>query len=750
MNYTKLPIYQYRSSIISALEQNQVIIVESPTGSGKTTQLPLILHGSGYTRRGMVGITQPRRIATLSVCDFISQQLQVPVGGFVGYKMRFEDCTHSDTKIKIMTDGTLLQELKHDPLLLRYSVIMIDEAHERSLTIDFILGLLKDILPRRNDFRLLVSSATIRSEVFSQYFYQAPIISIQAESFPVQVIYRPAASDTSNNQNPEQANYSGKKEAPSQKRNKEQKGKKHAEHKPAKRLNPAEEIALQICNLILELVHAANLKTVTRPSFKGKGESKDESQTDSDTKNNGNTLGDILVFLPGEANIKVCLAVLLPYEKKYGLYILPLYARLGKEEQQRIFADAPYSEYIQAPCRKVILATNIAETSLTIEGVTVVIDTGRAKLNHFDSCAQHAELREGSISKASAEQRKGRAGRVAPGRCYRLYSYNEYRTMRPYTQEEIQRTDLTEVVLRMAELGIQKFEQFDFLTPPDPVDIRNAVDTLIQLNALNRENRMLTEIGQQMCYFPLLPRHSRILIEAVRISPRCIHPASIITAFLSSSSPFLWPHGQEEQARQAHSRFMSKYGDFEFYLRIFSYYRKIPVFQEKQQFCEQYFLDQQAMHELERIVEQLKDIIRNSPPFNGIAIPEEEPLNHKNGAFQQQSSQYREDYMQACMVGLQGGICILSEGKRTTQPKNGRRKPMYRSLTTRNIAIHPGSSLFSQFSKYLLAGEIVRTSQTYARTANILEPKWIDHFDPVLRKQLERLVSRENKENKKQ
>ncbi|WGK68153.1 ATP-dependent RNA helicase [Candidatus Haliotispira prima] len=704
-NYQDLPVYQHRAEIISALNQSQVLIVESPTGSGKTTQLPLILHEAGYTGRGMVGITQPRRIATLSVCDFISDQLKLPVGGFVGYKMRFEDLTGDETKIKVMTDGTLLQELKHDPLLLRYSVLMIDEAHERSLTIDFILGLLKDILPKRPDFRLLVSSATIRTEIFSQYFYQAPIISIQAESFPVRIIYRPAATGNSDagttRQGPKYAKNSHSQNSP--KRQKNRSSENPGNLQTTIRLNPAEEQALRIRDLILQL----------------------EQQDGPHSK------GDVLVFLPGEANIKACLAALLPCEKEHGIHTLPLYARLGKEEQQRIFDDAPYSEPHRRPCRKVILATNIAETSLTIEGVTVVIDTGLAKLSHFDSYSQHAELRESGISRASAEQRKGRAGRVAPGLCYRLYGRAEYQAMRPYTQEEIQRTDLTEVILRMAELDIRDFEKFDFLTKPGLNDILNAMDSLVQLGALEPQSRKLTEIGRQMCHFPLLPRQSRILIEAIHISPECIHPACVITAFLSSNSPFLFPHGQERQAREAQARFTGKYGDFEFYLRVFSHYSAVQDLHEKEQFCERYFLDQRAMHELQRIVEQLKEIIRNHPSFSGIAIPEPEvPGSGKSPTFQQNSPRYCEEYMRACLAGLQSGLCILEDGGK-------RRKSLYRSLTTRNIIIHPGSSMFHKPSKYLLAGEIMRTSQTYARSASLVETWWIDNFNPQLRKQLE-------------
>ena len=720
-NYRELPVYRHRGQIIAALQQKQILIVESPTGSGKTTQLPLILHHSGYTEHGVIGITQPRRIATLSVCDFIAQQLGGPAD-FVAYKMRFEDATSHETRIKLMTDGTLLQELKHDPLLQRYSLLMVDEAHERSLTIDFILGLLKDLLPKRPEFRLLVSSATIRTEAFSQYFGKAPIISIQAESFPVQVIYRPInlpsnlpsnllpnqeAKNQTRHKNQEKSGKTGhkipKNVAPDQKSNKE----------PCKPTNPIEEQAAQICALILQL--------------------EAEQQ------------GDVLVFLPGEANIKACLAALLPYEKAYGLYVLPLYARLGKEEQQRIFEAAPFSARHQRPCHKVILATNIAETSLTIDGVTLVIDTGLAKLSHFDSYSQHAELRECSISRASAEQRKGRAGRTAPGRCYRLYSRATYHAMRPYTQEEIQRTDLSEVILRMAELDILNFEEFDFLTKPSRSEIRNAVHNLVQLGAIHPKSHKLTEIGEQMCYFPLLPRHSRILVEAVRIGPQAIHPACVIVAFLSCNSPFLLPHGQEREAREAQRFFTGHYGDFELYLCIFSHYSAIQG--EREQFCKRYFLDAHVMYELKRVVDQLKEILQNCPPFAGVPIPETFPepslllqgkRHHKHSkspihktAESSNLASIREDYMRAALAGLQGGLCTIQEGSRS------RRKPVYRSLSVRNIIIHPGSSLFGKLPKYVLAAEIVRTSQTYARSASLLEAQWIDNFDPYLRLQLE-------------
>ena len=348
IDYQKLPVYEQKQKILDCLKDNQVIIVESPTGSGKTTQIPVILYEAGYSTNGIIAVTQPRRIAAISVSEFISKQLKTEYPGLVGYKMRFEDNTNQDTKIKIMTDGILLQEMKLDPWLSKYSVIMVDEAHERSLNIDFVLGLLKRVLQERKDFRVIVSSATMNTQVFSEYFNNAPIVSIDTITYPVSVIY----------------------------------------DAPSKEITTTTESGAElILNKIVSTV---------------------ERVLDNDDD------GGILIFLPGEKIIKDCVFKLSHSPFGRRLFILPLYGRLAKEEQERVFEKCPIGK------KKVVISTNIAETSVTISDISTVIDSGLAKLNFYSPRTFTSSLIETSVSKASCNQRKGRAGRTREGTCYRL------------------------------------------------------------------------------------------------------------------------------------------------------------------------------------------------------------------------------------------------------------------------------------------------------------------------------------------
>ena len=426
MNYTELPVYKNKERILDALKDNQVVVVESPTGSGKTTGLPLILHEAGYAKQGMIGVTQPRRIAVLSVSSYISAQLGAELPGVVGFKMRFADLTTPDTKIKIMTDGILLQELKLDPYLSRYDVLMVDEAHERSLTIDFILGLVKRILPVRHSFKLIISSATINAEIFSAYFGLCPIVKIDAISFPVTVVYDPPAAGTSASVASISASVASDGDA----------------RTSAVSVTNDGDILLDKIVMLTERILSEH------------------------------RAGDILIFLPGEKMIKDCMLRLIDCKAGRRLHLVTLYGRLGKEEQERVFRKAPLGKV------KVVVATNIAETSVTIDGITSVIDSGLSKLNFYNPQTFTSSLEEFPISLSSAQQRKGRAGRTRSGTCYRLYTRESTQKRPLFTTEEIYRTDLSEVVLRMAELGIQDFSDFDFISKPDRKDIAGAVETL--------------------------------------------------------------------------------------------------------------------------------------------------------------------------------------------------------------------------------------------------------------------------------
>lgn len=638
IEYKKLPVYEQKQRILDTLKDNQVIVVQSPTGSGKTTQIPVILYEAGYAQSGTIAVTQPRRIAALSVSEFISKQLNTTYPGLVGYKMRFEDKTDATTKIKIMTDGILLQEMKLDPWLSKYSVIMVDEAHERSLNIDFVLGLLKRVLAERKDFRVIVSSATMNAEAFSAYFDGCPIVTIDTITYPVTIVY----------------------DTPSI---------------PASTISEAATDALltKICNTVDRIL--AN-----------------------------NEPGGILIFLPGEKIIKDCLWKLdhSPFSRK--IHTLPLYGRLAKEEQEKVFDPAPFGK------KKVIISTNIAETSVTISDITTVIDAGLAKLNFYNPRTFTSSLNETAISKASCNQRKGRAGRTQPGICYRLYSRKDYDTRPMYTTEEIYRTDLSEVVLRMAELGITDFQNFDFISPPGIEGIIGAVDTLNMLKALDSDNT-LSSIGKLMVEFPLEPRISRIIIEAIMKYPNVLEEALIAAAFLSANSPFLLPQGEEMEARKAHHNFRDMQGDFVSYLNIFKGYTSSP---DKEKFCKKNYLDDRVMAEIENINVQLKDIVSkmNIPIMGG---------GNKG------------DYLCCIASGMIQFVCIRT-GKNT-----------YRSLTADKICIHPGSVLFRQDPLFIVAGEIVRTSRMYAMSVSPLTKSLLHQISPTLLNLLENTKSQKDK-----
>ncbi len=623
INPAELPVYQQKEKILDALSENQVIIVESPTGSGKTTQLPLILHQAGYSSAGTIGVTQPRRIAALSVCDYIAKQIGSEVPGEVGYKMRFDDQTLPETRIKIMTDGILLQEMKADRYLSRYSAIIVDEAHERSLNIDFILGLLKQVIEARPDFKVIVSSATINPVIFSEYFHGAPIIHIDTRIYPIKEIYEPLPERSS------------------------------------------EETVNEIVSGIIKRKIQQKIP------------------------------GDILIFLQGERNIKECINTLESSSFAHRLMILPLYGRLSKEEQERVFDEPPEGQY------KVVVATNIAETSVTINGITTVIDSGLGKINYYNPRTFTSSLLETPVSQASCNQRKGRAGRTQPGTCFRLYSKKDFQERPLFTQEEIYRTDLSEVVLRMAELGITDFEEFDFISSPGIQGIRSAVETLYTLEALDEE-RQLSSIGEMMVRFPLLPRHSRMIVEGIMKEPSVLDEILIAAAFLSTNTPFLLPQGEEMEARRGHHHFADSAGDFVSYLKLFQAFTDSK---NKKNFCQRYYLDERIMHELVNIQQQLSEIVSDM----GVPI-----LSGGN----------LDAYLCAVSTGLIQFVCARSG------------RGVYHSLTAEQIQIHPGSVMFRENPQYIVAGEIVKTSRTFARSVSPLKREWLARISPLLAKGL--------------
>ncbi len=629
IDYTKLPVYEQKERILECLKENQVIVVQSPTGSGKTTQIPVILHEAGFSKSGMIAVTQPRRIAALSVSEFIAKQLKTNYPGLVGYKMRFEDKTDATTKIKIMTDGILLQEMKLDPWLSKYSVIMVDEAHERSLNIDFVLGLLKRVIAARADFKVIVSSATMNAESFSRYFSNCPIVTIDTITYPVTMVYDPPLG------------------------------------------KPTTTTATG-CEYIL---------------------SKIENTIDRILDNKED--GDILVFLPGEKIIRDCVKRLSYSSFRSKIHIVPLYGRLPKEEQERVFDAPPFGK------KKVVISTNIAETSVTINGITTVIDSGLAKLNYYSPKTYTSSLVEMPISKASSNQRRGRAGRTCPGTCYRLYSRKDFDSREEYTTEEIYRTDLSEVVLRMAELGITDFESFDFISPPERDGIAGAVETLNLLGALNKDNT-LSSIGKLMVEFPLEPRISRILVESILHYPDVIEEAVIAASFLSAQSPFVLPSAEETDARKAHQAFRDIQGDFVSYVKLFRTYESMK---NQQRFCQNNYLDEQVMAEIANIKQQLEEEISHL----GIPIG--------NGGSM-------DDYLCCIASGMIQFVCVR-EGKEN-----------YRTLTAEHISIHPGSCMFRTDPLFIVAGEIVRTTRTFAMSVSPLTKALLAKISPELEQRL--------------
>lgn len=644
IEFRDLPVYRHKDEILRALENSQIVIIESPTGSGKTTQLPLILKEAGYDARGIIGITQPRRIATLSVCEFIKKQIG-DEDSFCAYKMRFIDTSTQKTRIKIMTDGILLQEVKLDPVLSRYSVIMVDEAHERSLNIDFILGLLKQITQIRKDLKVIISSATINTASFSSFFGNAPIVSIDSKPYPVEVRYTPIRFPEGSRDD--------------------------------------------------EGAYFRKIASLVEDAYRRKE-------------------GDVLVFLSGEADIKSCMDELesLPIAKNLQLY--PLYGRLSKEEQERVFTPTKSGRM------KVVVATNIAETSITIDGIRTVIDSGVQKVNFYNQKSYTSSLLPILISKASADQRAGRAGRTSPGICYRLYSSLDYERRPQYTEEEILHSDLAEVLLRMSELGIYDSGSFPFITEPKKSAMLSAEETLILIGAIEKDHH-LTEIGRKMIQFPLLPRLSRVIVEAMMNYPDVMENVLIAVAYLSAKTPFVLPQGREAEARERHKLLSDPvYGDFMTILKIYRKYDSIRNEDDRKAFADRYFLDKQTLDEILHIKRQLEVIVSEMgfPISSGSSIPE---------------------YMCCLSSGLRQYVCIRRD------------RFSYRSLTADNILIHPGSSWFRNMPEFILAGEIVRTSRLYARTVSPLRKEWIERIDPGMIGALmggRRRKSRENDERK--
>lgn len=620
----ELPITEKVADIREALLNHQVVVVAGETGSGKTTQLPKICLEAGRGILGRIGHTQPRRIAARTVAQRIAQELQVRLGEQVGYQVRFTDQAGDQTLIKLMTDGILLAETQRDPLLEQYDTLIIDEAHERSLNIDFLLGYLKRLLPKRPDLKLIITSATIDLERFSRHFDNAPIIEVSGRTYPVEVRYRPLTgsdedSDTDLN---------------------------------------IQEAILQV----LEEIEQEERRLRQPP-------------------------GDVLVFMVGEREIRET-SLFLRKAQLPGTEILPLYARLTAEEQNRVFQ--PHRG------RRIVLATNVAETSLTVPGIRYVIDPGLARISRYSYRSKMQRLPIEPISRASADQRKGRCGRVGPGICFRLYDEADFLTRPEFTDAEILRTNLASVILQMLYLRLGQVEQFPFVDPPDRRFINDGYKLLEELGAVD-SGRRLTEMGRRMARLPCDPRLARILLEAS--DKAALAEALIIVSALSIQDPRERPMDKQQAADERHAAWRDKESDFLAFVNLWNFFeeqRQALSANQLRTLCKQHFLSFLRMKEWRDIHRQLH-----------LACQE-------LGLRDNEKPAELEAVHRSLLAGFPTQIGLLEE------------KGEYQGTRGRKFRLHPGSALFKKSPKWVLCAEIVETTRVYGRVAGRIEPEWIE------------------------
>ena len=636
ISYPDLPVAQRVDDILLALSANQVVIIAGETGSGKTTQLPKICLQAGLGLKGLIGHTQPRRLAARTVADRISEELQVPLGQQVGYQVRFNDDTGPKTLVKLMTDGILLAEVQNDKQLKKYDAIIIDEAHERSLNIDFLLGYLKRLLPQRPDLKVIITSATIDVTRFSEHFNNAPIISVEGRSYPVEVDYLPVSLDTDEKTN--------------------------------------SNIADQV------LVAVEYLEKIERD---GRGQAQ----------------GDALVFLPGEREIREC-ALTLRRKGSNNLSVLPLYARLGQSEQKLIFNPRASAG------RRVILATNVAETSITVPGIHYVIDSGVSRMSRYSARSKVQRLPIEAVSQASADQRKGRCGRVAKGICVRLYSEEDFLSRPRYTDPEIQRTNLAAVILQMAKMRLGEVAQFPFIDKPDGRYIRDGERTLEELGALNASGT-LTDIGWQLAKLPVDPRVGRIVLAGAQHN--CLREVLIIASAMSVQDPKERPSDKKDAAQSKHARFDQKGSDFMAWPALWDYFeqqRQDLSGNQLRKSCQRDFLSYMRMQEWRDLHRQLKLV---SKQLN--LAENKEPANETQ-------------VHRALLAGLVSQVGLRDERKEFIGTRG------------RRFLVFPGSSAYKKPPKWIMSAELVETTKLYARNNGKIEPEWIlDYAEHLVKRQ---------------
>ncbi|MET8380257.1 ATP-dependent RNA helicase HrpA [Streptomyces microflavus] len=632
----ELPVSQKKDEILEAIRDHQVVIVAGETGSGKTTQIPKICMELGRGVRGMIGHTQPRRIAARTVAERVADELKTPLGETVGWKVRFTDQVNPEsTYLKLMTDGILLAEIQTDRELLAYDTIIIDEAHERSLNIDFLLGYLARLLPKRPDLKVVITSATIDPERFARHFGEAPIVEVSGRTYPVEVRYRPllegADEDTAD--------------------------------------SDRDQITA-ICDAVDELSHEAP--------------------------------GDVLVFLSGEREIRDTADALNKRNLRHT-EVLPLYARLSHAEQHRVFQ--------RHTGRRIVLATNVAETSLTVPGIKYVIDPGNARISRYSHRTKVQRLPIERISQASANQRKGRCGRTSDGICIRLFSEDDFLTRPEFTDPEILRTNLASVILQMTAAGLGEIEKFPFIDPPDHRNIRDGVQLLQELGALEqgeksagegKKGQRLTPLGRKLSQLPVDPRLARMVIEADRNG--CAREVMVIAAALSIQDPRERPAEKQTQADQQHARFKDETSDFLAYLNLWRYVREQQKERGSSSFrrmCKQEYLNFLRIREWQDIYAQLRTVAKQM----GIAV--EEPKGEESIP------------EQAVHTSLLSGL-LSHIGLKDTE------KNEYVGARNAKFAVFPGSALFKKQPRFVMSAELVETSRLWARVNARVEPEWIE------------------------
>lgn len=620
----QLPVSQKKDEILEAIRDHQVVIVAGETGSGKTTQIPKICMELGRGVRGMIGHTQPRRIAARTVAERIAEELKTPLGEAVGWKVRFTDQVNQDaTFVKLMTDGILLAEIQTDRELLAYDTIIIDEAHERSLNIDFLLGYLARLLPKRPDLKVVITSATIDPERFARHFGEAPIVEVSGRTYPVEVRYRPLLEDDSEDADRDQIT--------------------------------------AICDAV------------------------DELQSEGP--------GDVLVFLSGEREIRDTADALGKRNLRHT-EVLPLYARLSHAEQHRVFQ--------RHTGRRVVLATNVAETSLTVPGIKYVIDPGNARISRYSHRTKVQRLPIERISQASANQRKGRCGRTSDGICIRLYSEDDFVTRPEFTDPEILRTNLASVILQMTAAGLGDIEKFPFIDPPDHRNIRDGVQLLQELGALDPEEKdpkkRLTPLGRKLSQLPVDPRLARMVVEADRNG--CVREVMVIAAALSIQDPRERPSEKQTQADQQHARFKDETSDFLAFLNLWRYIREQQKERGSSSFrrmCKQEYLNFLRIREWQDIYAQLRTVAKQM----GIELNEDDAPE------------------QSVHTSLLAGL-LSHIGLKDTE------KNEYLGARSAKFAIFPGSALFKKQPRFVMSAELVETSRLWARVNARVEPEWIE------------------------